>query len=73
MEKISVIGMDPFIIPQPKYIQNVSYDLETSFCTKEHFKNFRSLSLFAYNRMVSGFITLFLGESLEANTVFLQE
>ena len=61
VEKISVIDMDSFINPQPKYTpEYVSCELETSFCTEKHFKNF---SLFAYNRMKSGFITLFLGKS----------
>ena len=72
MEKISVIDMDCFVIPQPKYTpEYASWDLETSFCTKKHFKNFRSL--FAYNRMESGFTTLFLSKSLEKNMLFLQE
>ena len=71
MEKITVIDMDSFIIPQPKYTpEYVSFDLEISFYTKENFKNLRSL--FAYNQMESGFITLFLGKPLETNTSFWQ-
>lgn len=66
VEKIFVIGIDPFIIPQQKYTPEclppvescdlLSYlVLETSFYTKEQFKNIRSL--LAYNHMVSGVIT----------------
>ena len=67
MEKISIIDMDPFIIPQPKYTpEYVSCDLETSIR-----RNASRSSEFAYNHMESGFITLFLGKSLETNTSFL--
>ena len=73
IEKISVIGLDPFLIPQEKCTPEclppvescdlLSYlVLDTSFYTKEQFKNFRSL--FAYNQMVSGFITSVLGQAI---------
>ena len=66
MEKISVIGVDPCLIPEEKFNPEVlppveatdllSYlVLDTSFYTKQQFKSFRSLN--AYNQMVSGFIT----------------
>jgi hypothetical protein len=71
IEKISVIGMDPLFILEEKLSTEclppveaadlVSYlVLETSFYTKDQFKNFRSL--YAYNQMVSGFITSILGQ-----------
>ena len=41
--------------------------LETSFYTKEQFRNFRSL--YAYNQMVSGFITSILGQVLNGKYV----
>ena len=54
LEKISVIGIDPLVIPQQKYSSEclppgeacdlLSYlVLKTSFYMKEQFKNFRSL------------------------------
>ena len=66
IEKISVIGIDPSVIPQQKCISEcllpveacdlLSYFvLETSFYTKDLFKNF--WSLLAYSHMVSGPIT----------------
>ena len=66
IEKISVIGIDPSVIPQQKYILEclppveacdlLSYlVLETSFYMKDLFKNF--WSLLAYSHMVSGPIT----------------
>ena len=76
IEKISVIGMDPLLSPLPKYTSVclppveacdlLSYlVLETSFYTKDQFKNLRSL--LAYNHMVSGFITSFLRQIIQDN------
>ena len=73
IEKISVIGLNPFLIPQEKCTPEclppvescdlLSYlVLDMSFYTKEQFKNFRSL--FAYSHMVSGFITSVLGQTI---------
>ena len=72
IEKISVIGVDPLFIPEEKLTTEclppveaadlVSFlVLETSFYTRDQFKNFRSLQ--AYNQMVSGFITSILGQT----------
>ena len=71
IEKISVIGVDPLLIPEDNLNTDcmppveaadlVSYlVLDTSFYTKDQFKNFRSLQ--ANNQMVSGFITSILGK-----------
>ena len=80
VEKIAAIGIDPFLIPQenctPECLPPVeSCDLlsylvlDTSFYTKEQFKNFKSL--LAYNHMVSGFITSVLGQTLRDKYVVL--
>ena len=80
MDKISVIGIDPLVIPHHKFTTEclppveacdiLSYlVLETSFYTKEQFKNFRSL--LAYNHMVSGFITSVLGQIIQERYVIL--
>lgn len=80
MLKRSVIGMDPLLVPLQKYTPEclppveacdiLSYlVLETSFYTKEQFKNFRSL--LAYNQMVSGFITSVLGQIIQDKFVVL--
>ena len=57
VDKISKIGMDPLLFPLQNILPPVeASDLlsyETSFYTKDQFKNFRSL--LAYNHMVSGF------------------
>ena len=66
MEKISVIGVYPCLIPEEKFNLEVLQPVEAtdllsylvlnaSFYTKQQFKSFRSLK--AYNQMVSGFIT----------------
>lgn len=66
LDKISVIGIDPATLhgakldpeclPPIESVDLVSYlVLETSFYTKEQFKNSKSLE--AYNQMVSGFVT----------------
>ena len=71
IEKISVIGIDPLVIPQQKYISEclppveacdlLSYlVLETSSYTKDLFKIF--WSLLAYSHMVSGPITGVFGQ-----------
>lgn len=71
IDKISCIGVDPLLIPDEKLsteclpavesVDLVSYlVLQTSFYTKEQFKNFKSLQ--AYNQMVSGFITSIFGQ-----------
>jgi hypothetical protein len=77
-EKISVIGIDPVLIPEENLTAEcfppveatdlVSYlVLDTSFYTKKQFKNFRSLH--AYNQMVSGFITSILGQLISEKYV----
>ena len=66
IEKISVIGIDPVLIPEAKFDPEclppveaadlLSFlVLETSYYTNKQFKAFRSL--LAYTQMVSGFIT----------------
>ena len=71
IEKISVIGIDPLVIPQQKYISEclppveacdlLSYlVLETSSYTKDLFKIF--WSLLTYSHMVSGPITGVFGQ-----------
>ena len=66
LQKISVIGIDPVLIPEeklePECLPPVEAAdllsflvLETSCYTKDHFKAFKSLQ--AYNQMASGFIT----------------
>lgn len=78
LEKISVIGIDPLVIPQQKYSSEClppveacdlpSYlVLDTSFYTKEQFKNFRNL--LAYNQLVWGFITSVLGQIIQGKYV----
>ena len=73
IDKISCIGVDPLLIPDEKLsteclppveaVDLVSYlVLQTSFYTKDQFKNFKSLQ--AYNQMVSGFVTSVLGQIL---------
>lgn len=80
VEKISVIGVDPLLVPLQKYTREclppvkvcdiLSYlVLKTSFYTKDQFKNFRSL--LAYNQMVSGFITSVLGQIIQDKCVVL--
>ncbi|XP_022807134.1 uncharacterized protein LOC111344187 isoform X3 [Stylophora pistillata] len=80
IEKISVIGIDPLFIPEEKLsteclprvepLDLVSYlVLETSFYTKDQFKNFRGLQ--AYNQMVSGFITSILGQIFSGKYVVI--
>lgn len=76
----SSIGIDPFLIPPENWTPEclppvescdlLSYlVLDTSFYTKEQFKNFRSL--LAYNHMVSGFIKSVLGQTLRDKYVVL--
>ena len=66
LQKISVIGIDPVLIPEeklePECLPPVEAAdllsflvLETSCYTKDLFKAFKSLQ--AYNQMASGFIT----------------
>ena len=80
VEKISVIGMDPLLVPLQKNTPEclppveacdiLSYlVLETSFYTKDQFKNFRSL--LAYNQMVFGFITSVLDQIIQDKFVVL--
>ena len=80
VEKISVIGMDPLLVPLQKFTTEClppvetpdifSYlVLDTSYYSKDHFKNFRSLQ--AYNQMVSGFITSVLGQIIQEKFVVL--
>ena len=74
VEKISVIGKDPLLVPLQKYTSEClptveACDilpylvLETSLYTKDQFKNYRSL--LAYNQMVSGIITSVLGQIIQ--------
>ena len=80
IEKISVIGIDPSVIPQQKYISEclppveacdlLSYlVLETSSYTKDLFKIF--WSLLAYSHMVSGPITGVFGQIVREKYVVL--
>ena len=80
IEKISVIGIDPSVISQQKYISEClppveacdlpSYlVLETSFYMKDLFKNF--WSLLAYSHMVSGPITGVFGQIVREKYVVL--
>ena len=81
IEKIAVIGMDPFpLFPLQKYTSEclppveacdlLSYlVLETSFYTKDKCKHFRNL--LAYTQMVSGFITSVLGQIIQNTCVVL--
>ena len=79
-EKISVIRIDPFLIPlqklQPECLPPVeacdllSYlVLDTSYYTNSQFKTFQSLQ--AYNQMVSGFISSVLGHKINNKYVVL--
>ena len=63
-DKISVIGIDPVLIPgknldpeclPPVQAANLYLLLDTSYHTNNQFKAFRSLN--ACNQMISGFIT----------------
>ena len=70
IDKISCIGVDLHILdeklstkclhPVEAFDLVLNLVLQTSFYTKEQFKNFKSLQ--AYNQMVSGFITNILGQ-----------
>ena len=70
IDKISCIGVDLLILdeklstkclhPVEAFDLVLNLVLQTSFYTKEQFKNFKSLQ--AYNQMVSGFITNILGQ-----------
>ena len=67
LQKISVIGIDPVLIPKEKLEPECNLPpveaadllsflvLETSYYIKDQFKAFKSLQ--AYDQMVSGFIT----------------
>ena len=70
LEKIADVGVDPVTIPDQQFdteclplikaMDLLSYlVLETSFCTKEQFKGYKSLE--AYNFVVSGFLTRIQG------------
>ena len=65
LKKISVVGIDPFIIPceefNPECLPPIEQSdlfgylvLQTSYYTNHQFKNYRSLE--AYNQVVSGFV-----------------
>ena len=80
LDKISVIGVDPLVIPQQKLSSDclppveacdlLSYlVLETSFYTNSQLKNFRSLE--TYHQLVSGFITSILGQIICDKHVFV--
>ena len=79
-EKISCIGIDPFIIPEKNLdpeclppvesIDLVSYLVcETSHYSQDQFKAFRSLQ--AYNHMVSGFINSVQGIIIAGKSVVI--
>jgi hypothetical protein len=80
IDKISCIGIDPFIIPENNFdpeclppvesMDLVSYlVLETSYYTQQQFKAFRSLQ--AYNQMVSGFIQTVQGQIISGKHVVI--
>ena len=85
IEKIAYVGIDPFAIPAqnlsseslPSVIRKsiepcdiLSYRvLETSFYTKDQFKNYRSLQ--AYNQLVSGFVSSTLGDVINDKHVVI--
>jgi hypothetical protein len=65
LQKISVVGVDPFTIPSeqfdPECLPSIEQPdvfgyliLQTSYYTKDQFKNYKSLE--AYNQVVSGFV-----------------
>ena len=82
VEKISVIGLDPLLVPLQKFTTEcfppveacdicTYLVLDTSFYSKDQFKNFRSL--LAYNQFVSGFITSVLGQIIQDKYVVLSK
>ena len=80
MEKISVIGMGPFIIPQQRYTPEcLTYRVMLSYLALETIVSVRrntSRILEAYLRRITwsrGLLRVFLDKCLEKNTLFLQE
>ncbi|XP_022777556.1 uncharacterized protein LOC111318978 [Stylophora pistillata] len=80
LEKIECIGIDPILIqgknfdpdclPPVESADILTYlVLETSYCTKDQFKNFRSLE--AFNQLVSGFVTGVQGHKISEKFVVL--
>ena len=74
MEKISVFGKSPLIIPQQKYTQEcLIYCVILSYHALETIVSIRrnSTSLFAYNHMDSGLITSVLGQIIRDKYIIL--
>ena len=82
LQKISVIGVDPFLLssesldsnclPSIEAVDLVSFlILEHSFYTKQTFKNYKSLQ--AYNQVVSKFVTSVKGKQIKDLYVVLGE
>lgn len=80
LEKIECIGIDPILIqgknfdpdclPPVESADMLTYlVLETSYYTKDQFKNFRSLE--AFNQLVSGFVTSVQGHKISEKFVVL--
>lgn len=78
LQKISVIGVDPSIMPieqfDPECLPPIEVSdllgylvLETSYYTKQQFKAYKSLE--AFNQMVSGFVTSVKGKIISGKYV----
>ena len=78
LKKISVVGIDPFIIPceqfNPECLPAIEQSdlfgylvLQTSYYTNDQFKNYRSLE--AYNQVVSGFVASVKGKIISGKYV----
>ncbi|XP_068673794.1 uncharacterized protein [Montipora foliosa] len=78
LKKISVVGIDPFIIPyeefNPECLPPIEQSdlfgylvLQTSYYTNDQFKNYRSLE--AYNQVVSGFVASVGGKIISGKYV----
>ena len=78
LKKISIVGIDPFIIPceqfNPECLPAIEQSdlfgylvLQTSYYTNDQFKNYRSLN--AYNQVVSGFVASVRGKIISGKYV----
>ena len=78
LKKISIVGIDPFIIPceqfNPECLPAIEQSdlfgylvLQTSYYTNDQFKNYRSLE--AYNHVVSGFVASVRGKIISGKYV----
>ena len=78
LKKISMLGIDPFIILceqfSPECLPPIEQSdlfgylvLQTSYYTNEQFKNYRSLE--AYNQVVSGFVASVSGKIISGKYV----